>query len=53
MSYRIKYKPLKRCKKDWAIFDERGHIVGRSTSKEKAGRSVGARLAGAHGWRPK
>lgn len=52
MPYHVRHRPVKS-RKNWAIIDEQGRIVGRSTSKEKAERSVHARLAGEHGWRKK
>lgn len=54
MPYKVKYKPLKRSKKDWAIISrDTGRIVGRSISEKRANASVRARLAGEHGWRPR
>lgn len=54
MPYRAEYRPLKRSRKNWAIINtDTGRIVGRSTSEKKAGASIRARLAGAHGWRPR
>ena len=54
MPYRVRYKPLKRSRENWAIINkDTGRIVGRSTSEKKAEASARARLAGEHGWRSK
>jgi hypothetical protein len=50
MPYTIRKIPIKSAR-NWAILDERGHIVGRSFTQENAKSSVRARLAGERGWR--
>jgi len=51
MPVHVIYKPIKG-KRDWAIVERSGKIVGRSTSKKKAQSSANARNAALHGWKP-
>ena len=51
MPVHVEYRPIKG-KKDWAIVERSGKIVGRSTSKAKAQSSARARNAARHGWKP-
>ena len=50
MPYTIEKRTGKR---PWKIVDAKGKVVGSSTTKSSAEAAVKARLAGAHGWRPK
>ena len=49
MPWRVRHRPIKSGNEDWAIEkqekDGSWHIVGRSTSKDKARASVRARYA--------
>ena len=46
------YTIVKRGNK-YAILDENGKTVGAANTKSDAEKSVRARLAGEHGWKPK
>ncbi len=49
MPYSIKY--VKYDRRPWKIVDESGNVVGSSTNKSDAEKSIRARLAGEHGWK--
>ncbi len=51
MPYFLEYQ--KGEKRPWKIKDSKGKIVGSAKTKPIAEKSIRARLAGAHGWRPK
>jgi hypothetical protein len=48
----VPYKIQKRGKKYAIVNKNTGKTVGKSSSRKKAQRSINARNAGAHGWKP-